>query len=128
MSHLPALPIQSLPIQSLPTQSLHPQRRAASLSSSSCFMLLSAALGAACGDAPLGFEPATDVNPAMGWNPPALRGSVTLSDTELALDALTVLGSADVGSDGRCSSCHVLGRPTLTRWSTLTDAFSQDCL
>jgi hypothetical protein len=130
MSHLPSVYPQSLHTQSLHPQSLHTQSRArpASLSSSSCFMLLAAALGGGCGDAPLGLTTATDVNPATGWNPPALRGSVTLSDTELALDALSVLGSADVGSDGRCSSCHVLGRPTLTRWSALTDAFSQDCL
>jgi hypothetical protein len=115
MSHLPA-PHTASP------------RRPQSLYRSSCFMLLAAALGAGCEDAPVGFEPGTEVNSATGWNPPALRGAVTLSDTDVALDALTALGSADVGADGRCSDCHVLGRPTLTRWASLTEAFSQDCL
>ncbi|HWO12385.1 MAG TPA: hypothetical protein VNN80_22970, partial [Polyangiaceae bacterium] len=59
---------------------------------------------------------------------PALRGPVTLSDAELAPRALTLMGSAAVGASGSCSSCHAIGRPTLTRWSRLTADFTRACL
>jgi len=59
---------------------------------------------------------------------PSLRRAVTRSDDEVANEALRVLGSSAVGAEGSCRSCHTLGRPTLTRWSSLTDAFSADCL
>jgi hypothetical protein len=38
------------------------------------------------------------------------------------------MGSAAVGAEGSCNNCHSLGRPTLTRWHSLTDAFSAACL
>jgi hypothetical protein len=95
-----------------------------------CFTLLSAALAMACDDDPvLPGEPGAGGSAAAPeWNPPALREAVALSDTELAREALAVMGSAAVGAEGSCSNCHSLGRPTLTRWSVLTEAFSADCL
>jgi hypothetical protein len=62
------------------------------------------------------------------WSPPGLRDGVALTDDELAHQALTLMGSAAVGAAGSCSSCHSLGRPTLTRWQGLTDEFSAACL
>jgi hypothetical protein len=63
------------------------------------------------------------------WSPaPALRAPIALPDQQLAEQALALLGSADVGAEGSCRTCHSLGRPTLTRWSQLTQAFSADCL
>lgn len=65
---------------------------------------------------------------AEGRSSPALRGGVTLSDGELARQALSVLGSSSADAKGSCRDCHTLGRPTLTRWSRLTAAFAADCL
>jgi hypothetical protein len=62
------------------------------------------------------------------WSPPGLRNGVALADDDLAHQALTLMGSAVVGAAGSCSSCHSLGRPTLTRWQALTDEFSAACL
>lgn len=94
-------------------------------------MLLAGVSNAACGDdAPLGPAPGDDdvIDPSDRWNPPALRTALSLGDADIAREALSIMGSADVGAEGRCSTCHVLGRPTLTRWSSLTNAFSDDCL
>jgi hypothetical protein len=63
-----------------------------------------------------------------GWSPPALRDPVTLSDDELAPEALGILDGSTAGSDGSCRNCHTLGRPTLTHWARLTDEFARDCL
>jgi hypothetical protein len=59
---------------------------------------------------------------------PPLRGAIALADAELAHQALTLMGSSAVGGAGSCSTCHALGRPTLTHWQSLTDAFSAACL
>ncbi len=65
----------------------------------------------------------------LPWTPgPPLRNPVSLPDAELAQQALGLLGSAAVGASGSCRSCHSLGRPTLTRWSQLTQELSGDCL
>jgi hypothetical protein len=87
-------------------------------------------LAAACGDEATIAEPEPgDVGgPAEEGSSPALRGSVALSDGEVAREALRVLGSSAVDAEGSCSNCHTLGRPTLTRWSRLTDAFASACL
>jgi hypothetical protein len=61
------------------------------------------------------------------WSPPALRDPVSLSDDELSRQALGVLDGSAAGTDG-CRNCHTLGRPTLTRWSSLTNQFGNDCL
>jgi hypothetical protein len=64
-----------------------------------------------------------------GWPvPPVLRNQVALPDFELAREALTLMGSADVDSSGSCRSCHSLGRPTLSNWSQLTRSFVDACL
>lgn len=65
---------------------------------------------------------------AETWDPPTLRHPVSLPDAELAQQALTLLGSSAVGAQGSCRNCHSLGRPTLTRWSKLTQEFASDCL
>ena len=109
-----------------------------------------AAAGAAATDAPgAGAAPGAGGAPAAGSVPPAAAGSggtggaggvvpaawteapalvdaVSLADDALASQALALLGGAD--GAGHCSSCHALGRPTLTRWQQLTTAFSEDCL
>jgi hypothetical protein len=61
-------------------------------------------------------------------SPPPLRHGVGLDDAALARQALDVLGSSAVGAEGRCRNCHSLGRPTLSRWSSLTDQLDADCL
>jgi hypothetical protein len=61
------------------------------------------------------------------WSPPPLRDPVSLSDDDLAREALGVLDGSAAGSDG-CRDCHSLGRPTLTHWSSLTDLFHDQCL
>jgi hypothetical protein len=68
------------------------------------------------------------VTPPVWTEAPPLVGSVSLADDALAREALGLLGSSDVGASGRCSSCHALGRPTLTRWQQLTSAFADECL
>jgi len=61
-------------------------------------------------------------NPSGVWGTtPALRANVTLSDSDLASQALSQLQTT-------CSGCHTLGRPTLTRWAQLTQEFATDCL
>jgi hypothetical protein len=60
--------------------------------------------------------------------PPELLARVSLDDEALGQQALAVLGSSAVGASGSCSSCHALGRPTLTRWQQLTQAFASACL
>jgi hypothetical protein len=60
-------------------------------------------------------------DPEVWGTTPPLRDTLALSDTELADQALTLLGS-------HCSSCHTLGRPTLTHWAQLTREFATDCL
>ncbi|HTV20382.1 MAG TPA: hypothetical protein VMG12_16980, partial [Polyangiaceae bacterium] len=51
-----------------------------------------------------------------------------LDDLALARRALELMGSSAVGSSGSCSTCHTLGRPTLTQWQQLTKSFADDCL
>lgn len=53
--------------------------------------------------------------------PPVLRGAVSLSDSDLANQALAVLTNT-------CSNCHQLGRPTLTQWAEYTRSFTTACL
>lgn len=62
------------------------------------------------------------------WAAPALRSPSTLADEELAREALGIMGSAVVGAEGSCRTCHSLGRPTLTRWSQQTREFTSACL
>ncbi len=59
---------------------------------------------------------------------PALRSAISIDDEPLARQALQLLGSSAVGGSGVCRNCHTIGRPTLTRWSQLTQEFSQACL
>ena len=111
------------------------------LSWSGCFTLLGvAALGQGCdddgaaiidggggGQSPGGAGGGGDADSDIGPSP-ALRDALTLADDDLAEQALELMGSSAVGGSGSCSSCHALGRPTLTRWSRLSDAFATDCL
>lgn len=62
-----------------------------------------------------------------GSSPPLFSPAAT-DDDELARRALELLGSAAVGAEGSCRTCHSLGRPTLTRWSALTRDFATECL
>ena len=66
--------------------------------------------------------------PPVWTEAPTLLGAVSLADDALAREALGLLGSSAVGGSGRCSNCHSLGRPTLTRWQQLTAAFADECL
>ena len=57
-----------------------------------------------------------------GWGTtPALRNTVTLSDADLASQALGLLSNT-------CSSCHTLDRTQLTHWAQLTKDFATGCL
>jgi hypothetical protein len=71
---------------------------------------------------------AVAVPPADDGVPPVLVDAIDLDDATLGPAALALLGSSAVGASGSCSSCHALGRPTLTRWKQLTSAFRDDCL
>src|SRR6185436_6259743 len=42
--------------------------------------------------------------------------------------ALALLGAPAVNGTGTCKNCHSLGRPTLSHWSQLTQAFTSACL
>jgi len=59
---------------------------------------------------------------------PALSAAVALDDDSLGRQALEALGSSAVGATGSCSSCHALGRPTLTHWQQLSRSFAEACL
>jgi len=59
---------------------------------------------------------------------PLLRGPVSLGDDALARQALGLLGAPAVNGTGNCKNCHSLGRPTLSHWSQLTQAFTTACL
>jgi hypothetical protein len=88
-----------------------------------------AALLYGCGDDAIARDPDDGAASNVGdWSPPPLRDGVVLNDGDLARQALGVLGSSAVGAEGSCRSCHSLGRPTLSRWSTLTDELAADCL
>lgn len=96
--------------------------------STTSLLLCVGALLAACGaDDEIAGEPAGGSG-SGGWSPPPLRDTLALSDGDVARQALAVLGSATVGAEGSCSNCHSLGRPTLTRWLSLTRTFVADCL
>jgi hypothetical protein len=88
------------------------------------------ALSCGCGDGAVLGEPGSvdGASKSGPWSAPALRDPVWLSDDDLAREALGVLDGSAVGADGSCRNCHTLGRPTLTRWATLTDQFVDDCL
>jgi hypothetical protein len=60
--------------------------------------------------------------------PPKLRSPVSEEDLALGREVLGMLGSSAVGSSGSCASCHTLGRPTLTRWLSLTHDLETECL
>jgi hypothetical protein len=60
--------------------------------------------------------------------PPTLWSRVGDEDLALGREVLGMLGSSAVGSSGSCSSCHTLGRPTLTRWLSLTRDLETECL
>lgn len=60
--------------------------------------------------------------------PPALWSRVGEEDLALGREVLGLLGSSAVGASGSCSSCHTLGRPTLTRWLSLTRGLETECL
>ncbi len=76
------------------------------------------------GAAPVG----SGVPEPMSGPPPVLRSAVISADDALAPDALALMGSAVVGAEGSCANCHSLGRPTLTRWLSLTNDFASACL
>jgi hypothetical protein len=95
-----------------------------------------ASLGGAGGNAegnivPTGID---DLGGAAGsaeepWGtPPKLRNGVDEEDLALGREVLALLGSSEVGSSGSCASCHTLGRPTLTRWLSLTHDIEKECL
>ena len=44
------------------------------------------------------------------------------------MQALTLMGSSAVGAEESCSSCHSLGRATLSHWRQLTVAANDECL
>jgi hypothetical protein len=60
--------------------------------------------------------------------PPTLWSRVSDDDLALGREVLGLLGSGAVGSSGSCSSCHALGRPTLTRWLSLTRDLETECM
>lgn len=70
----------------------------------------------------------TGTTPPIWSDPPSLVDPVSLADDALAREALGLLGGGAESGAGRCSSCHALGRPTLTRWQQLTSAFAEACL
>jgi hypothetical protein len=57
-----------------------------------------------------------------------LRDPVTLGDDALARQALNLLGAPAVNGTGPCNNCHSIGRPKLSEWSQLTQAFTTACL
>jgi hypothetical protein len=59
---------------------------------------------------------------------PELRANVSLSDDALARQALALLGSSAVNGNGVCKNCHSIGRPKISQWSQLTQAFASACL
>ncbi len=64
-----------------------------------------------------------------GWPiAPALHNPVAMLDVPLAKKALGIMGSAAVGAEGSCRSCHAISRPTLSKWRFLTDNIDQGCL
>jgi hypothetical protein len=101
---------------------------------SSIGLVLLGALLSACGDDAVVEESVPNLaqggqgSASTRWTPPLLRDPVTLSDDELAREALGVLDGSSAGADGSCRNCHTLGRPTLTRWASLTELFADDCL
>jgi len=80
--------------------------------------------GGACTD---GSDPAGEGS-GDGRRGPVLRNDVSLEDDSLARQALDLLGAPSVNGSGVCKNCHSLGRPTLTRWSRLTQTFASACL
>jgi hypothetical protein len=64
----------------------------------------------------------------MSGSVPVIRDAVTLGDDALARQALALLGASAVNGNGVCKNCHSLGRPTISRWSQLTQTFKAACL
>jgi hypothetical protein len=69
-----------------------------------------------------------DAGPPVWPTPPVLRNPVSTPDMELATQALTIMGSSDVGSSGSCRTCHALGRSTLSNWRNITKDATDWCL
>ncbi len=59
---------------------------------------------------------------------PAFRNVVTLPDDVLALEALKLLGSEDLGSTERCNGCHTMISPRLRKWEALGVESLSTCL
>jgi hypothetical protein len=88
-------------------------------------------LGSACSEGSPARGPDGSAQGATGGGTgtiPVLRGPVALEDDALANQALDLLGASAVNGSGVCKNCHTLGRPTLTRWAQLTQAFANECL
>jgi hypothetical protein len=59
---------------------------------------------------------------------PPLRNPVLMQDLPLAKKALGIMGSAAVGAEGSCRTCHAISRPTLSKWRSQTREVSGYCL
>ncbi|MEM9491941.1 MAG: hypothetical protein AAGC55_22540, partial [Myxococcota bacterium] len=71
-------------------------------------------------------EPDTATEPDAAVAP-ALRNPVDLSDSELASQALDILGQSATGPEN-CQQCHSLTRQELRHWRALTDQSLSNCI
>ena len=76
---------------------------------------------AATPDAPPDLPPDADVAPAF-------RNPVALPDSELAIEALKLLGANVPGSRQSCNECHGMTRQHLAYWRALSDTSMSTCL
>ncbi len=73
-------------------------------------------------------KPELPVTAPDSSGPPVLRNPVLLDDLVLGRQVLALLGGDGAATEGRCSTCHSITRPTLSLWAHLTRAFSSACL
>src|SRR5687768_11905455 len=86
------------------------------------------ALLAACGGGNPTTPDAPPVPPTDADVAPAFRNPVDLPDSELAAQALALLGADVPGTREACQSCHGLTRQHIAFWRALSDSAMSSCL
>ncbi len=88
-------------------------------------LLVSSAAACGGGDDTSSAPDATVIDAAVA---PAFRNPVDLSDEELAMSALRMIGANVDGADRNCNACHSITRTRLRSWEVLSDAAMANCL
>jgi hypothetical protein len=92
-------------------------------------LILLASLLAACGGGHHGDDDGDDAgNPDAAVAPVFRNARTDMTDQDVAMQSLQLLGAQVSGADTNCNVCHALSRTKLHSWLTLSQASMSGCL